>query len=160
MQPRQYLAELLFACLPFAWELSSGLISLYMENGRVKTMVLQIKETVSSRAMAKDSVDFNKNCLQNIAILQNLLLVLKIKYKCITMEKSGGIAMSEPVLRITPKKYCGETTIVSMRIAKDLLKDIDAVANVTGRNRNEILTMSLEFALNNMEIVTKEREEK
>ena len=67
--------------------------------------------------------------------------------------------MSEPILRITPKKYSGETTIVSMRIAKDLLKDIDAVANVTGRNRNEILTMSLEFALNHMEIVIKEREE-
>ena len=67
--------------------------------------------------------------------------------------------MSEPILRITPKKYSGETTIVSMRLAKDLLKDIDAVANVTGRNRNEILTMSLEFALNHMEIVMKEREE-
>ena len=67
--------------------------------------------------------------------------------------------MSEPILRITPKKYSGETTIVSMRIAKDLLKDIDAVANVTGRNRNEILTMSLEFALNHMEIVMKERGE-
>ena len=67
--------------------------------------------------------------------------------------------MSEPILRITPKKYSGETTIVSMRIAKDLLKDIDAVANVTGRNRNEILTMNLEFALNHMEIVMKEREE-
>ena len=67
--------------------------------------------------------------------------------------------MSEPILRITPKKYSGETTIVSMRIAKDLLKDIDAVANVTGRNRNEILTMSLEFALNHMEIVMQEREE-
>ena len=67
--------------------------------------------------------------------------------------------MSEPILRITPKKYSGETTIVSMRIAKDLLKDIDAVANVTGRNRSEILTMSLEFALNHMEIVMKEREE-
>ena len=67
--------------------------------------------------------------------------------------------MSEPILRITPKKYSGETTIVSMRIAKDLLKDIDAVANVTGRNRNETLTMSLEFALNHMEIVMKEREE-
>lgn len=67
--------------------------------------------------------------------------------------------MSEPILRITPKKYSGETTIVSMRMAKELLKDIDAVANVTGRNRNEILTMSLEFALNHMEIVMKEREE-
>ena len=40
--------------------------------------------------------------------------------------------MERPTLRITPKKYAGETTIVSMRIAKDLLKDIDAVANITG----------------------------
>ena len=67
--------------------------------------------------------------------------------------------MSEPVLRISPKKYAGETTIVSMRMAKDLLKDIDAVAAVTGRNRNEILTMSLEFALKHMEIAPNEREE-
>ena len=67
--------------------------------------------------------------------------------------------MSEPTLRITPKKYSGETTIVSMRLAKELLKDIDAVAAVTGRNRNEILTMRLEFALNHMEIAMKEREE-
>ena len=67
--------------------------------------------------------------------------------------------MSEPILRITAKKYGGETTIVSMRIAKELLKDIDAVANTTGRNRNEIMAMSLEFALNHMEVVMKEREE-
>lgn len=67
--------------------------------------------------------------------------------------------MSEPVLRITPKKYNGETTIISMRLAKDLVKDIDAIANMTGRNRNEILTMSLEFALNHMEIVMRERQE-
>ena len=68
--------------------------------------------------------------------------------------------MDKPILRISPKKYAGETTIVSMRMAKDLLKDIDAVANVTGRTRNEILTMSLEFALEHMEIVMREREEK
>lgn len=67
--------------------------------------------------------------------------------------------MSEPVLRISPKKYSGETTIVSMRMSKELLIDIDNVAKVTGRNRNEIMAMSLEFALNHMEIVMKEREE-
>ena len=66
--------------------------------------------------------------------------------------------MDKPILRISPKKYAGETTIVSMRMAKDLLKDIDAVANVTGRTRNEILTMGLEFALEHMEIVMKEKE--
>lgn len=68
--------------------------------------------------------------------------------------------MERPILRISPKRYSGETTIVSMRLAKDLLRDIDAVANVTGRTRNEILTMSLEFALEHMEIVMQEREEK
>ena len=68
--------------------------------------------------------------------------------------------MPEPVLRITPKKYNGETTIISMRLAKDLVKDIDTIANATGRNRNEILTMSLEFAINHMEIVMKEQEER
>lgn len=67
--------------------------------------------------------------------------------------------MSEPILQISPKKYSGETTIVSMRMSKELLKDIDNVAKVTGRNRNEIMAMSLEFALNHMEIVMKEREE-
>lgn len=67
--------------------------------------------------------------------------------------------MERPILRISPKKYAGETTIVSMRLAKDLLRDIDAVANVTGRTRNEIMTMSLEFALEHMEIAMKEREE-
>lgn len=67
--------------------------------------------------------------------------------------------MERPILRISPKKYSGETTIVSMRLAKDLLRDIDTVANVTRRTRNEIMAMSLEFALEHMEIALKEREE-
>ena len=67
--------------------------------------------------------------------------------------------MSDPVLKIEPKKYGGETTIVSMRMAKELLKDIDNVAALTGRNRNEILTLSLEFALKHMEISMNHPEE-
>ena len=84
---------------------------------------------------------------------------MKSHYECITIALSGGVPMERPILRISPKKYAGETTIVSMRMAKDLLKDIDAVANVTGRTRNEILSMSLEFALEHMEIVMKEKED-
>lgn len=60
--------------------------------------------------------------------------------------------MEKPTLRLTPKKYGGESVIVSMRIPKDMLKEIDAVAAETGRPRNEILTTSLEFALDHMEI--------
>ena len=72
----------------------------------------------------------------------------------------GPTAVGKTKLSIDlAKKYNGETTIVSMRMAKELLKDIDNVAALTGRNRNEILIMSLEFALNHMEIVMKEREE-
>ena len=85
-------------------------------------------------------------------------LSLKNEYSCITMSLLGGGSMSNPVFRISPKKYNGETTIVSMRLPKDLLKEIDSVASITGRNRNEILTMSLEFALNHMEVQTKEDE--
>ena len=68
--------------------------------------------------------------------------------------------MEKPVLKISPKKYSGETTIVSMRMSKEMLKDIDSVAALVGRTRNEIMAMSLEFALEHMEIVMKEREEK
>lgn len=67
--------------------------------------------------------------------------------------------METPILRITPKKYSGETTIVSMRMSKEMLKDIDSVAALVGRTRNEIMAMSLEFALEHMEIVRKERED-
>ena len=66
--------------------------------------------------------------------------------------------MSDPVLKIEPKKYIGETTIVSMRMHKDMLQKIDTVAATTSRNRNEILSTCLEFALDHMEITGNERE--
>lgn len=67
--------------------------------------------------------------------------------------------MEKPVLRISPKRYGGETTILSMHIPRDPLKDIDSAAAVTGRTRNETRTMRLELALDHMEIAMKEREE-
>lgn len=65
--------------------------------------------------------------------------------------------MEEPKLRIKPKKYTEESAIVSMRIPKDMIRDLDAVAAATGRTRNEIIAMSLEFALEHMEIREKEK---
>ena len=60
--------------------------------------------------------------------------------------------MEKPKLQITPKKYGGETSVISMRLPKDMLRDIDAVAEETGRTRNEIMLLSMEFAMDNMEI--------
>ena len=63
--------------------------------------------------------------------------------------------MSDPKFQIKPKKYTGESSVVSMRMPKDMLRDIDAVAAKTGRTRNEFLMMSLEFALDHLEIEEK-----
>lgn len=45
-----------------------------------------------------------------------------------------------------------KTETFSMRMTKEMLREFDRVAEATGKSRNEILTMSLEFALNHMEI--------
>ena len=60
--------------------------------------------------------------------------------------------MGDKKLVIKPQKYGGETTVASMRIPKSMLAAIDMVAAETGRTRNEIIMMSIEFALENMQI--------
>ena len=63
--------------------------------------------------------------------------------------------MVEKKLVIRPHKFWGETTVISLRLPKEMLAVIDQVAGDTGRTRNEILIMSMEFALDNMEIIDK-----
>lgn len=63
--------------------------------------------------------------------------------------------MSENILRIETKKYTEESVVISSRIPKDMLQDIDFVAKETGRTRNEIISMFLDFALKNTEIIDK-----
>ena len=60
--------------------------------------------------------------------------------------------MAEKKLIIRPHKYGGETAVISLRLPKEMLSVIDQVATETGRTRNEILVMSMEYALDNMEI--------
>ncbi len=62
----------------------------------------------------------------------------------------------ENVLRIEAKKYVEESVVISSRIPKDMLQDIDFVAKESGRTRNEIITMFLDFALKNTEIIEKQ----
>lgn len=60
--------------------------------------------------------------------------------------------MNSPKLKITTKKYVDDTSVISVRLPKDMIRHIDEVAKTTGRTRNEIMAISLEFALNNMVI--------
>ena len=60
--------------------------------------------------------------------------------------------MADPKFQITPKKYTGESSVVSMRMPKDMLRDIDEIAAKIGRTRNEFMLMSLEFAIDHLEV--------
>ena len=59
---------------------------------------------------------------------------------------------SDDKLIIEPQKYSGETSIVSMRMPKEMLEKLDKIVLATGRTRNEILMMSIDFALERMEV--------
>ena len=61
----------------------------------------------------------------------------------------------EKKLIIRPHRYGGETTVISLRFPKEMLAIIDQAARDTGRTRNEIVVLSMEFALEHMEITDK-----
>lgn len=65
--------------------------------------------------------------------------------------------MEVPKLQISKKRYNAESTVISIRLPKDMLADIDEIAAFTGRPRNELLTTAIEFALKYMEVTTDER---
>lgn len=63
--------------------------------------------------------------------------------------------MNDKKLIIRPHRYGGESTVISLRLPKEMLAIIDRTAQETGRTRNEILVLSMEFALENLEIENK-----
>lgn len=59
--------------------------------------------------------------------------------------------MADKKLIIPSKRYKGDTSVVSARLPNEMIKDLDRIAESTGRNRNEIIMMCLEFAMDNLE---------
>ena len=60
--------------------------------------------------------------------------------------------MEDAKLVIAPKRYAAESQALSVRMPKDMLREVDAVAQKTGRTRNELILTCIEFALQHMEI--------
>lgn len=58
----------------------------------------------------------------------------------------------EKKLEIKSKKYRGETTVISSRVSVDLVERLDEIAKDSGRTRNEVIQLCLEFAADNIEI--------
>ena len=65
--------------------------------------------------------------------------------------------MEIPTLKIEPKKYTGESVVVSMRMPRDMVQEIDNIAAMTGHTRTELMMLCLEFSLNHMEIIQREK---
>lgn len=60
--------------------------------------------------------------------------------------------MESKKLVIPSKKYRGDSMVVSTRLPNELVSSLDKIAEQTGRTRNEIMQMCLEFAVENLEI--------
>lgn len=66
--------------------------------------------------------------------------------------------MAGKKLFIPSKRYKGDTSVMSARLPNELIKDLDRIAENTGRNRNEIIMLCLEFAIDNLETDTDGKE--
>ena len=54
---------------------------------------------------------------------------------------------------VRPRKPAfGKTSVVSARLPDEMIEALDEVAKKTGRTRNELIQMCIDFALNNLEI--------
>lgn len=61
--------------------------------------------------------------------------------------------MGNEKFQIQSKKYTGNTSVISIRVSDDLIKKIEEVSKDTGRPRNEIIVLALEYALKNVEVI-------
>lgn len=58
----------------------------------------------------------------------------------------------EKKLIISPRRFKGDSSVVSVRLPNDLVKSLDEIAEKTGRTRNEIIQKCIEFSVENLEV--------
>lgn len=60
---------------------------------------------------------------------------------------------NKPKLEIRPKKYKGETAVMSLRLPEEVIAKIDRISQQSGRARNELVLHFIEYALDNVVVV-------
>ena len=73
-------------------------------------------------------------------------------------KKRPPIFIKMEKLELKKKKYSTQTSVVSLRMPVDLIEKIEAVAEKTGRARNDVIIRLIDFGLDNL--VIKEYEDK
>ncbi len=59
--------------------------------------------------------------------------------------------MSKERFTIPPRRFRGETAVVASRLPVELISLLDDLSRKTGRSRNEVIQLCLEYAIDNME---------
>ena len=59
--------------------------------------------------------------------------------------------MSKERFSIPPRRFRGETAVVASRLPVELISLLDDLSHKTGRSRNEVIQLCLEYAIDNME---------
>ena len=60
--------------------------------------------------------------------------------------------MPDKKLVISSKKFRGDSAVISVRLPIDMIEKLDAIAEKTGRTRNEIIQKCLAYSIENIEI--------
>ena len=60
--------------------------------------------------------------------------------------------MDDRKLVIRPKKFSGDSSVLSLRLPNELVARLDEIAESTKRTRNDIVLKCLEYAVQNIEI--------
>lgn len=60
--------------------------------------------------------------------------------------------MADKKLVISSKKFRGDSSVVSVRLPSDMIEKLDAIAEQTGRTRNEIIQKCLAYSIENIEV--------
>lgn len=60
--------------------------------------------------------------------------------------------MPDKKLKISTKKYRGDSSVISVRLPNELIESLDRISKITSRTRNDIVQKCLEFAIENLEI--------
>lgn len=59
--------------------------------------------------------------------------------------------MGKERFSIPPRRFRGETAVVASRLPVELISLLDGLSRKTGRSRNEVIQLCLEYAIDNME---------
>lgn len=51
---------------------------------------------------------------------------------------------------IPPRKWTGESSVISARLPNTIIEKLDGIARETGRSRNELMLLCVEYALNDL----------